>query len=206
MKKILISLLFCGLSSIAINAQGKGNIEFSLNAGFNSSTVTNEDGRFNYHSGFNVGIGADFYFNERWSIKAKAIYDRKGFDDVILSNLDTGLVFSTNFEMDYITVPVMANWHFGRTKNWYLNFGPYVGFLMSAKESRYGTDVKDGLNTTDAGLALGIGVKIPVSDKLKIFIEYDGQSGFSDIFKSDYDYNTYISRSALNVGINFLLK
>jgi opacity protein-like surface antigen len=75
---------------------------------------------------------------------------------------------------------------------------------MSAKETTFGTDVKDGFNATDFGLALGIGVKIPVSDKLKISIEYDEQTGFTNIFLES-DETITNTRSAINVGVNFLM-
>jgi len=95
----------------------------------------------------------------------------------------------------------MANWHFGRTRDWYLHFGLYTGFLLNAKETAFNSNVKDGFNDTDFGLALGIGYKIPVSDKLKLIIEYDGQSGFKDIFKRNYSGNlTTNTRGSINVG------
>jgi opacity protein-like surface antigen len=100
----------------------------------------------------------------------------------------------------------MANWHFGRKRNWYLNFGPYAGFLLNAEETVGGVDVKEAFNTTDFGLALGIGVKIPVSDKLKISIEYDGQAGLLDIFKDNNFGRIQNSRASLNVGLNFMMK
>lgn len=96
----------------------------------------------------------------------------------------------------------MANWHFGRTRNWYLDFGPYVGFLLNAKEDEYNTDLKSAFNSTDGGLALGIGVKIPISRTAKFFIEYDGQSGITNVF-SDSDVTTRTLRGSINLGINF---
>ncbi|MNX90255.1 hypothetical protein D3C86_1222980 [compost metagenome] len=111
----------------------------------------------------------------------------------------------TDINVDYITVPVMAGWHFGSKRNWYLNFGPYIGFLMSAKDTELDSDLKDSFNTVDGGIAFGIGVKIPVSDKLKFFIEYEGQGGIAEVFKNNDGDQITNSRSAFNVGINFLL-
>lgn len=99
----------------------------------------------------------------------------------------------------------MANWHFGKKRNWYLDFGPYVGFLMSAEDTKFGLDLKDSFNSTDFGLNFGIGVKIPVSNKMKLTFEYEGQSGLSNIFK-DSDTNVLNSRSSLNIGLNFMMK
>ena len=181
-------------------AQDKGDVEFGVNVGYNSSNITNGGLNADAGSGFNAGVAADYYFSDRWSMKGKLIYDQKGWDN---DNLGNG---KTNINLDYLTVPVMANWHFGSKRNWYLNFGPYVGFLMSAEDSKNGIDLKDTFNTTDFGLAFGIGVKIPVSDKLKISLEYDGQSGFSDVFKDHPAGRIQGTRGAFNVGLNFMMK
>ena len=100
----------------------------------------------------------------------------------------------------------MANWHFGKKKNWNLNFGPYAGFLLSAEETAYNTNVKEFFNTNDFGLNIGIGVKFPLSNKLKLNIEYEAQSGFSDVFKDNNNKRIIGTRGALNVGLNFLMK
>jgi len=205
---VLISLLSLSLS---VWAQSKGNIEFGLMVGYNSSTVSTSDNfgdEPDTYSNFNAGASADFYFSDRWSIKVKGLYDGKGFSKAIVT-LPEG-DFVTDVKLNYITVPVMANWHFGSKRNWYLNFGPYVGFLIAAKETRFNIDLKENFKSTDAGLAFGIGVKIPVNDKLRIFFEFDGQGGFSNILKNKYeddDYGAEVStvRSAFNLGINFML-
>lgn len=200
------AVLASGLVSIS-SAQSKGDVEFGVNVGYNSSTVQVSRSYFQPDSGqgLNVGFSADYYFSDRWSIKGKLIYDQKGWDNGSFEDAN-GNYYATDFNLNYLTVPVMANWHFGSKRNWYLNFGPYVGFLMSAEETAGGVDVKEAFNSTDFGLALGIGVKIPVSDKLKISIEYEGQGGGSDIFKESNNYRVSNSRSSLNVGLNFMMK
>ena len=178
MKKVYTIIAALALGAF-VNAQDKGNIEFGFNTGLSTSTASTDDDYAETNVTFNVGASADYYFSDRWSIKVKAIYDRKGWDKDFITDMN-GNAVRTNIDLDYLTIPVMANWHFGSKRNWYLNFGPYVGFLMSAKETTFDTDLKDFFNSTDAGLALGIGVKIPLSDKLKLFFEYDGQYGFSE--------------------------
>ncbi len=60
-----------------------------------------------------------------------------------------------------ITTLVNANWHFGAKRRWYLNLGPYVGFLTSADVND--TDAKNQLKDTDIGVNTGIGVKIKIT-------------------------------------------
>ena len=202
MKKLLMAVLVLGLVPMAFG-QGKGKVEFGLNIGYNNATVSDADYTADNGSGFNLGASADYYFSDAWSMKIKLIYDQKGWDNGYII-LDDDTEWLTDFNLNYVTVPVMASWHFAPKRNWYLSFGPYVGFLVDAKETHFDSDVKDGFNTTDFGLAVGIGVKIPVSNKLKIFFEYEGQGGFSNIFKDDYADVTN-SRSSFNAGINFMM-
>jgi len=190
----------------ALVAQKKGAVEFGLNVGLNKSSVASARRQSDVSSGYNFAGSMDYYFSNRWSLKGKLIYDQKGWDNDVILDSNTGDYYPTNYDVNYLTVPVMANWHFGKKRNWYLDFGPYVGFLLSAKDSRYGTNVTSGFNSTDFGLALGIGVKIPVSDKIKIFFEFDGQGGSTNIIKNNPYSDITTSRSSINFGMNFMLK
>lgn len=179
----------------------KGDFELGAGVGVNFSTVKADDFDYDTGTGFNVALSGDYYFSNRWSIKAKLMYDQKGFNDAYFIDGD----YITDVNMNYLTIPVMANWHFGKKRQWYLNFGPYASFLMSAEETEGGVDLKEGFNSTDFGLEVGIGVKIPLNDQLKLFIEYEDSAGFTDINKGDGGTfrNT---RGCFNVGLNFMLK
>jgi opacity protein-like surface antigen len=204
MKKTIQVLLVTLLFSAVAKAQGRGNIEFGLNTGYNASYVNNYYEYLDYRNGYNFGASLDFYFSQDWSLKVKAIYDKKGWNHDLI-NVD-GNNFVTNYDLTYLTVPVMANWHFGNYHDWYINFGPYIGFLMDAEDTRFGYDIKDSFNETDFGVALGLGVKIPISNYVKINLEYDMQAGLTDALVEDYGENISNFRHSFNVGLNFLLK
>ncbi|MCF6133523.1 porin family protein [Flavobacterium wongokense] len=206
MRKNIITLVaVLGLSATLFAQQKKGDVEFGFNIGYNSSSASDEYDSTDTGSGLNVGGQIDYYFSPSWSIKGKLIYDQKGWDNDYIEDIG-GNVYPTDINLNYLTIPVMANWHFGNKKNWYLNFGPYLGFLLDAKDTRFDSDISDAFNSNDFGLAVGIGVKIPVSNKLKIFLEYDGQGGFTDIFKDNQYSAVTNTRSSFNVGLNFLMK
>jgi len=198
MNKFFTTVLILLAVSTAAFSQSKGTTEFGVNVGLNFANVT-ASGMTNdaYRTGFNLGISADHYFSDSWSLKVKAAYDQKGWDNGYINNL------VTNFQVDYLTIPVLANWHFGGTKNWYLNFGPYVGILLNAKESAGGMDLKPIFTSADFGADLGIGVKFPVAAKAKLFIELNGQAGINDVFKNNTGSTVRNTVSAINVGINF---
>lgn len=205
MKKIFTFLLLAG-SCLTAFSQEKGNVEFGFNIGYNLATVqAGTETNSEYRSGVNIGGYADFYLSNSWSIKAKLTYDQKGWNSGTFTNLNTGDSYRTNFHFDYLTIPVVANWHFGRTKNWYLNFGPYAGFLLSANETAGKLDLKDYSTSVDAGLVFGMGVKIPVSSKVKVLLEFDGQAGFSDLVKDNQGTTLKNYRTAFNTGLAFSL-
>jgi hypothetical protein len=206
MKKIiLVALIAIGIVS-KLSAQKKGDTEFGINIGFNNSTVSDSNDTFDNSTGLNVGGSVDYYFSRDWSLKVKMIYDQKGWDNDVILNLDNGQYYATDYNLDYLTIPIMANWHFGDNREWYLNFGPYFGFFLSAKDTQFNSDVKKFFNTNDFGLAAGVGVKIPVSNKLKFFVELEGQGGFTDINKESGYPSLTNSRGSLNVGFNFLMR
>ena len=206
MKTQLLSISLFMLTIVMVNAQDSGDFELGATLGVNLANVSTIDGQNNASSrvAFNIGATGEYYFSDRWGLKAKLIYDSKGWSDGFITDENFNTV-TTDFTLNYLTVPVMANWHFGSNRNWYLNFGPYIGFLLNAEDSALGTDVKEAFKSTDFGLALGIGYKFDLGDNAKLFIEYDAQSGVTDIFENNEGDAVRNGRSSLNVGVLFNL-
>lgn len=203
MKKTLTTLLLVLGICVASNAQDK-KFEFGVGVGINRASITN-NAQYSVNPGAiwepSFFASADYSFSTLFSTKIKVIYDSKGWGDGIYSQ-GTTTVTGVYYPLKYVTVPVTANFHFGRDNNWYVMGGPYVGFLLSAKNDYNNADLKSSFNSTDAGIDAGIGYKFPVSKSLKIFIEYDGQWGFSNILPNTAD-GANNTRSAFSVGLNF---
>lgn len=199
MSKIYSYIIFTILGANTINAQSKGDIEFGINVGFNSAFVEVEYGSSKHINRYNLGGSVAYYFNESWSVKSKLIYDKKGWG--------SGDGFN-KVSLDYFTIPVNAVIHFGNRYNWYVHFGPYFSTLLKAQDQTYGVDIKEVVSSNDFGMNVGLGVKVPVSKKLKVFFEIDLARGFKNInYDEDRHYfNISNNRSSANVGINFLLK
>ena len=207
MKKQLLIITVTIFGMFNINAQESGDIELGGNLGLNLSNVSTVNGQNNANSrvAFNAGVSGEYYFSDRWGIKMKLTYDGKGWADGFITDEIQNTTTTTDFKLNYLTIPVMANWHFGSNRNWYLNFGPYVGLLINAEDSELGIDLKEGFKSTDFGLALGIGYKFNLNDTTKLYIEYDGQSGFTDIFEINPGDSVRNGRSSFNVGVLFNL-
>ena len=190
-------------------AQEKGKIEFGGGTGLNYSNIRDSYGSSDGKVSFNVSASADYYFSDRWSVRAKLIYDRKGYDNAFygIYEQDTGItnIKTTSVDLNYFTIPIETEWHFGRKRNWYMHLGPYAGFLINSKAKDLDIDTTEDFKNTDFGVAFGIGVKFPISDKLKLYVEYDEQMGFSEIFENSNNSSFFNTRLSLNVGVNFLL-
>lgn len=106
-------------------------------------------------------------------------------------------------KLNYATFPVNANWHFGSTRKWNLNFGPSFGVLMSAKNNS-GVNLKSLVNPTQIGLNYGIGYKIEVNQKFSILVDFQGMTGLSEIDKEGV-FNIKNAASSFNVGGVFKL-
>lgn len=205
MRKPFVNFIVVFFVAYISNAQDKGDLELGINLGLNLANISTVDNQITASSrvAFNVGASGEYYFSDRWGIKTKLTYDSKGWADGFITDDFNNI--KTDFKLDYLTIPIMANWHFGRNRNWYLHFGPYVGILMNAKDSELGINVKDGFKTSDIGLDLGIGVKFELNDTTRLFIEFDGQSGFTDVFEENFGQTIRNGRSSLNFGVLFNL-
>lgn len=209
MKKLFTTLLLVlGFSAISYAQQDAGTVQFGVTAGLNGSYLSQTNG---YQStaikaGFNAGVSAEYYFSEKWSLKIKALYDQKGWGNGYVSvtdaNGNTAETDNININLNYITIPVLANWHLGASRQWYVDFGPFVGILMSANGGGY--DLKSTFPSIDGGVDAGVGIQLPISDRAKFFIEVDGQAGIVNQGGDDfYTGSLTTERSSLNIGINF---
>lgn len=173
----LVTLLTFGL----INAQvkEKGVIEITPKIGTSSFTEYNEDDSTDYNSGVELGATIDYYFNDRWSLRSGFIFDKMGGK----YNLD-GDYYED--KINYLSIPINANWHFGSTRKWNLNFGLSPSFLMSSKVSKNGftADIPDNIiESFQLGFTFGIGYKIGITEKFGILIDAQWFNGLTNINK-----------------------
>lgn len=199
-KLVLIGLLILGLNTL--NAQSNtGDFTLAPQLGVAFSTYTPSDRNYGYDARISLTAGAivEYYLNDRWSLRSGLLYDTMGAKDGY-DNID---------KLNYLSVPLNANWHFGKNRNWFLNFGPSVAFIESAKtEFSDGStvDIKDFLKSVDVGIALGIGYKFDVNENFQLVIDYQGYGGFIDVAEDGIlPYGIRNSKSSFNVGGVFKL-
>lgn len=188
MKKVIcLGLLLSGFLGFS-QLREKGAIELTPLIGYGSANYYGEKNLSNDPiSSVNLGVNGDYFFNDRWSLRSGLLFQTMGSE----------VIDGYEEKLNYLTIPVNANWHFGSTRKWNLNFGPSAGFLLSAKGD--GEDIKEFVNTFQLGLNVGIGYKIEISEKFSILIDYQALVGMTDVPK-DSDFTLKNNYGAFNVG------
>ncbi len=187
--RVLFLAFFCFFYSISFcqDFPNKGDSEFGIAIGLYTGQLRDgfeTVGRS--RSAFGFSLQYEQFLSDKWGIKGRIHYDPKG---------------DSEFDLNYLTIPIMANWHFGKNRRWNMHFGPYFGMLLSANNGSQ--DVKDLFNSSDLGFDFGIGYKLPIGDQW-IFIETDGHTPFSNNLKDPLTtFDFVFGRNALSIGLIF---
>lgn len=152
MKKLLVLLIVLGLGSMAL-AQG---LSIGVKGGLNMASITGADvGSPQIKSGFVVGAygNIDLMFI---NIQPELLYSQKGFKEEELGVTITG-------SYDYLEIPVLLKFPFGKIIVPSVYFGPSFGMLMNAEweAGGIGVDWKDYTESSDLGFVFGVDLKTP---------------------------------------------
>lgn len=122
--------------------------------------------------GFQVGGFAEIKVIDRLAIQPELLFSTQG------ARLEFG---NTDFDtkLNYINVPVLAKFYV--TKQFTVEAGPQLGFLVSAKSE--GEDVKDGFKSVDTGFNFGVGYNF--TDNFSVGARYT--VGLANIADRDAD-------------------
>jgi hypothetical protein len=185
-KYVSVLILVC---IIAGSSQAQ-KITPGIKGGLNISDVSgiNGDNRLSGHVGFFVNSR----FNANWSIQPEILYSGQGQQFPFLNEEYT-------LALSYIQVPIMIQFH--PVKQFYLEVGPQIGFLLSAniKGDDSKEEVDDEYKKVEAGLSFGAGIQ--ATSMLGFYARYN--AGLSDISKNDNrDYSNRVGQ----IGVTIKLK
>ncbi|MFH6944504.1 porin family protein [Flavobacterium sp. FlaQc-50] len=192
MKKIVLTLVAI-LAFGFVNAQ---KTRFGVKGGLNVSTFAGG----NYWDakslvGFHVGGFAEIKIIERLAIQPEVLFSTQGAKLESFGNSDI------DAKLNYINVPVLAK--FFITKQFTVEAGPQIGFLVSAKEES--RDAKDFYKSVDLGFNFGAGYNF--TDNVFVNLRYTvGLSNVGDYNVEDteeYFDSPKNSVLALSLGYKF---
>lgn len=202
MKKLILGIaLFGGLS--AANAQ----IDLGVKGGLNFSTLSGDsrqlyENQTKFRTDFYVGGYANYKITDQISFQPELLYSKQG----------AGLKTNDNSKAKLIThninIPLMGRYEIMDGLN--VEFGPQLGFLVSAKEKyelgKENTKIKatDNFKTFDFGLNFGAAYKI--TDELEINARFTkGLSNINDYYPQTVNDNYKITNTYFSVGVAYKL-
>ncbi|HQE35141.1 hypothetical protein C3L50_08800 [Flavobacterium alvei] len=195
MKKLLLVLALVSMGYTNAQTRNKGTMEITPKIGSSSFYENSEYDSSKYNSGVQFGVTADYYFNNRWSLRSGLIFDKMGG-----TNTDA----EDKYEdiLNYLSIPINANWHFGSTRKWNLNFGLSPSFLTKATAKYNGTSEKipsSAIESFQLGFTYGIGYKIGITEKFGILIDAQFFNGLTNINKAT-DFRVVNAGYSFNLG------
>ena len=201
-KLLLIATLFLGI--ISLKAQ-ESHFGAKLTGSFTSFRASGNDasnwndntkGKINLE----IGLVGEFMLSDKFALAPELNYAGEG-DVYEVSGLKATIFTS------YLQIPVMAKYYLN--DNFSLNFGPQVGFLMSAESESTLTingqtntdsqDLKDKFNSTEFGFNMGAGYKLDNG----LFFDFRYSLGLSKLLKNDDAGNLKSDGIKLGIGYFF---
>jgi Outer membrane protein beta-barrel domain len=242
---ILAALVIGGIhsvqaqNSIYFGVQGGIGIP-NLQSGTNGSPVSNG---YSSRLGPYLGVFGDFHITNCFSIQPEINYSsqggkKNGQQAISASEYNPSApptsYFYANFNsivrLNYIEVPVLAKFTFpiGRTLNFIVDAGPYVGFLANAKYITSGSsnvyedqaetipitpgpvsfdstdNIKDQIHTVNVGVQANVGLSLDIQQEGYLFLSIGGNYGFINIQKyaADGKNNTGAATIVLGYALN----
>lgn len=222
MRNLLIAIpfVFFGINS-SLYAQNS-MFDLGLEGGPNLSTMLISSTQFDFDPQPAVFGSGGFIFQYNFknflSLKTGISYQRKGYQLKDIPYVDqNGNIFyfksKSSSRLDYLTFPILVKASFGKKVNFFVNAGPYVGYLLQKTDcTKSGstktidkTDLsKSGFNRWDFGIAGGVGIAIPIRTFWVISIEARNYSGLIDIAKSS-NTKWLTNTTDLRVGVAYKL-
>ncbi|MBZ4033479.1 PorT family protein [Flavobacterium sp. 17A] len=221
MKKITVLLFTISLISFKTTAQ-ESKIKFGLQGGANYSTLWGFDSYADLNSGLAYVFGVSFQYKiqDNLSIKTDLNYERKTqksknnieiLDPESSISPGTYSVKSTVY-LNYLVLPVLLKYNFSKDKSFYVNAGPYLGYLLKSGikthvnipgETDYDEEDTKYKKSMDFGFTAGIGKEFKVNENHQVYVEIRDNLGVSDISKTEVMNGGAIKTNSLNVLVGY---
>ena len=191
----------------------------------------------------NFGLLSEFRLHNQLSLQVELNYagqggQRKGMQPItdlpaqLEAFVPPGGYLYANFKnkaiLDYLELPVMAKYTWGMKFPFYINAGPYLGYLLHAKEKASGTssiyldkqgdpitiqgqplppqsfdttvDVTSSIRRWNVGITGGVGIAWPLTPRNRIFLDARFEYGFINIQRYKQDGSNHTGNILISIG------
>lgn len=210
------TLLFAVVASSAVNAQirERNDIEIAPFIGINSSNYYGDVSLNNSNKALYTpvfGVTADFYLNNRWSLRTGLEYQTLGssvYTSELINNPQDNYYyryFHESEKLNFVAIPIHANIHIGKSRNWHINFGPTVSFLTGANFGGEKVEI-DNLRKEHVGFGLGFGYRFNIHENFSLGIEHQEYISFTNNLNTFNSYGSFIGNIAGNFSVKAIFK
>ncbi|MDY7396956.1 porin family protein [Aureibaculum sp. 2210JD6-5] len=209
MKKYILTALTISLF-INTTSFSQNEMRIGINAGANYSKFRGNEliDETNADFGFLAGVSLEYFLSEKFSLKTNLNFERKSIKKtsnniVDFEGMPTGEIeIKTNY--DYLVLPMLVKYKFNETSGFYVNGGPFLGYLLSNKSRAEGYDEDDFTSLSkkiDVGVSIGLGAKFQLTGKNELGIELRNNLGLINTS----DVEVYKDGSIKSNSLNLLL-
>ena len=174
MKKIILAMLFAGITAVSAQAQFKIGVRTGLTGiGVYGDAVPvyDENSWIESKSGYQLGVVGEYSVTEKFVIQPALLFATQGF---LNKESDKNDEFEIDWSLNYLQIPVYATYKFGSRKTkFFPQVGPYFGYALGGKlkgkltedgkTTKSSESVKFGNNELkrfDFGIGFGLGLQI----------------------------------------------
>lgn len=213
---------------IAALTHGQGqakSMEYGFAAGMNINSAYGSSINKTHREpllGFNAGAHAKRNLSKRLGIKAVLRYDQQGFSYRSLTfESNPGNIIGKGdvlFKLNYLNLPVLAEYAFGKKVQFNMGAGLFFGLLLSNQiitkineptppnPATVTKSRSDFRKATNFGLSFSAGVQIPLSHQLQLTFSLQESYGLQNINQSQGLSNTDMKTNTLGVGAGVVFK
>jgi hypothetical protein len=248
MKKFPVSLFILICLTVSSSAQssrlsGESKYTIGIFGGLNIPRLSGGNGNelsrdYTSRLGEAFGLTASLSLRSNFSLTADLLYSSEGgkrdgiqaFDASSVNPLvPAGTYFYADYKnesiLNYIEIPIMLKYliPLNKSSKVFVDFGPYVGFLLNAKQKTTGssliyadraetmpvsegaqsfianTDIMNSINLTNFGLTGGVGFAQTVNSG-EIFLDARGAYGLTVIQKYSQNGNSHNGNLLIDLG------
>ena len=134
MKKVLLIAVIALLSLSNVNAQ---DVKFGAKTGLNLSNFKGDLDNVEAKIGFNIGAFVEIGLSDKFTFQPELLFSTQGAKSEGSEGFDS---YEQTNKVNYLNVPLMLK--YAVSDKFALEFGPQIGFLLSA--DREGAQTFDG--------------------------------------------------------------
>ena len=222
MKQLIFLLLTAVLTTSAFGQQSKYN--FGLEGSPSMTFLYGNDIINKYHKpvlGFSGGFSFQYNFPKIFSIRTNVAFERKGseYNNMFYYTNQNGDTIGSEkviayVHFDYLTLPLLFRASFGKKIKYFFNTGFFFGYLVKQININEATqylpaNTIDNISRDkrfDIGVSAGLGLEIPIKDKIFITFEVRNNLGLYNVSKVPVSNDGTIKTNSTNLIIGLAYK